>query len=988
MSAQEAVGHVLAGSNLEVVPDGTGTLIVRPLALPEPPPPPAVLPTPNLAESETVIVTGIRGSLQRDLDVKRAALGLVDAITFEDTGRFPDANLATALMRVPGVTVNRAVTSLAGINSSTGEPTEITVRGFGPTFNETLFDGRKIPSGVSNRSFDFSALNSDLVQEVDVLKSPDPTLSAGAIGATINVLYPKPLDFPGQRLAGSISTTYTPEAGHFTPNGNVLFSDTFAGGRLGVLVAAAYAETKSRSNEASVWGWEGTYLDGCQFAEATTGCSLTFTPDTRRPVWYIQDYGIYQIHNWQMRENALAVVQWQPRNGVQITLNGNFTRNDLKEVQNGYAIWNNVFEMRKVTTSQHGTVTGFVRANTPTDFDAQINEQVLQSYDAGVNIRLRMTQSLTVLADFDVALSSLNPGGQLGEYSANVGYGPSTPSGINGSDIGIMVAPGGNHILPYYRNYGPDGHADRFLDPALVGSHVLVMISQRNRYRVNQTKLEANWENGDIRLTAGFHQIASHMRLSSYQNFVNNHWQAFSGYGPASNNTYTTGGAAGLPAGVALPPRLFGSSFSTNDFISGWHGAEALPPRILAFDPKAVIGYLESLGDPTTPTAVPGFNWGCCDPAYHGKLSIVLDPANYQRIFEDNYAGYAVVTATTQAMGLPLKLHAGLRIEHTDLTSSGIMRQPRMLTIMPSDHTAYHVEYDREMPATTERSYTYVLPNLDLTLALNDELDIRLNASRALSRPPLNYLSPILNLPASERVGSLVATGGNPSLEPFLSDNLDAATEWYYAPNSYLSFNAFLKNVTNFIVSSTKTQAINNIIDPTTGALAQFRVSSYINGPTAKVYGLEVAAQHVFDDSGFGLQANGTLVGSDKPYDPHDLTTSGFAVTGLADSANLIAFYDKNGFQIRFAANWRDSYLDHFGQQQNYSAFGAEPTFVNSTWNVDLSTSYALNGNFDVYCEVMNLLNTTYSTRGRFAEQVLDVVDYGRRITIGLHYRG
>jgi TonB-dependent receptor len=985
MSAQEAVGRVLAGSNLEAVSDGTGGLIVR-ATKPAPPSPPVVAP-PLPASAETVIVTGIRGSLQRDLDIKRAAIGLTDAITYEDTGRFPDSNLATALMRIPGVTVNRPVTSLSGINSSTGEPTEITVRGFGPTFNETLFDGRKIPSGVSNRAFDFSALNSDLVQEVDVLKSPDPSLSAGAIGATINVVYPKPLDTPGRRIAASASTTYVPETGQFTPNGNVLVSETFDGGRIGVLIAGAYAETKNRSNEATIWGWEGTYLAPCQFSGASQSCGAALSADTTRPVWYIQDYGIYQIQNWQLRENAIAVLQWQPSDDLLITANGNFTRNDLKERQNGYAIWNNAFEMRQVTTSKDGTVTGFVRANTPTDFDAQTNEQVLQSYDFGANVRWQPTSDLSIVADFDMALSSLNPGGQLGEYSVDVGYGPSTPTGSNGSNIGIAVAPGGNHILPYYTSYGPNGDAARFLDPNLIGSHVIVLISQRNRYLVNQAKLEASWEHDSWHITGGFHRVANHMTLVNYQDFANNHWQAFSGYGPASQNTYTTGPAAGLPAGVALPPSLFSGSFSTANFISGWKGSEALPSHILAFDPQAVVQYVESLGDPQTPTAVPGFNWGCCDPPYHGKISIVLDPANYQRIFEDNYAGYAVVAGTTPAMGMPLSFRFGLRAEHTHQTSSGIMRLPTALSVMPSDHTAFQVEYGAEAPASAKRSYTYVLPNLDLMLALTDALDVRFDASRTLTRPPLNYLTPILTLTASERVGSLVATGGNPALEPFLSDNLDVATEWYYAPNSYLSLNLFLKNVTNFIVSSTTTQGINAVTDPTTQAPAQFRVSSYVNGPTAYVYGLELALQHVFSDTGFGFQANGTLVGSNKPYDPHDLTTSGFAVTGLADSANLIAFYDKNGFQIRIAANWRDSYLDHFGQQQNYSAFGAEPTFVNSSWNMDISTSYALTDNLDAYCDVMNLLDTTYATRGRFPEQMLDVVDYGRRITLGLHYR-
>lgn len=987
MTAQEAVSRALAGSNLELVSDGSGGLIVRPIKPAVPVAQPAPAAPQSAPEGETVIVTGIRGSLQRDLDVKRSAIGLIDAITYEDAGRFPDANLATALMRIPGVTVNRAVTSLSGINSSTGEPTEITVRGFGPTFNETLFEGRKIPSGVSNRAFDFSALNSDLVQEVDVLKSPDPSLSAGAIGATINVLYPKPLDTPGRRMAASVSTTYTPEAGHFTPNGNVLFSDTFAGGHLGILVAAAYAETKSRSNEATIWGWEGTYLDSCQFAEATTPCGPALSNNSTKPIWYIQDYGIYQIRNWQLRENALAAIQWQPTDNILFTLNGNFTRNDLKERQSGYAIWNNVFEMRQVTTSRDGTVTGFVRANTPTDFDAQVNEQVLQSYDIGANARVSAGHGWTFIADFDTALSSLNPGNQLGEFSADIGYGPSTPTGINGSNIGIAVAPGGNHILPYYTSYGPDGDPSRFLDPHLIGSHVIVMISQRNRYRVNQSKLEANWDGEDIHLTAGLHQIANHMRLVSYQDFANNHWQAFSGYGPASHNVYPNGPAAGLPAGVALPPEFFANNFSTKNFISGWHGAETLPPRVLVFDPHAVISYLEGLGDPTSPTAVPGFNWGCCNPAYHGAFSTALDPTNYERIAEDNYAGYLALSGTTTMRGLSLKYHAGLRAEHTEQSSIGIMRLPTGLSVMPSDHTAFHVEYGDEAPVKVTRNYTYFLPNADFTLALSDEIDIRLNASRTLSRPPLNFLSSSMSFASSERVGSLVASGGNPGLKPFLSTNLDATAEWYYASNSYLSLNAFLKNVTNFIVSSTASQTINGVIDPTTGMPARFRVSTYINGPNADVYGLELAVQHEFDDSGFGFQANGTLVGSNKPYDPHDLTTSGFAVTGLADSANLIAFYDKNGLQVRIAANWRDSYLDRFGQQQNYSAFGAEPTYVNSTWNVDISTSYAVSGSIDAYCEVMNLLGTTYSTRGRFPEQVLDVVDYGRRITIGLHYR-
>ena len=986
MSAREAVDRLLSGTDLEAVPDGNGGMIVRPrLAAGSPLEATQAAAPQEMRDKETIIVTGIRGSLQRDLDIKRGALGLVDAVTMEDIGKFPDSNLATAMMRIPGVTVNRAVTSLAGIDSTTGDPSEITVRGFGPTFNETLFEGRKISSGVSDRAFDFSALTSDLVQQIEVLKTPNSALSAGAIGATINIRYPKPLDVPGVRLTASASATIAPEEGRFTPNGNFLFSDSFAGGRLGILVSGAYAETKSRSNEATIWGWEGTYLDPCQFSGGPA-CAATLTPDTARPVWFIQDYGIYQIHNWQMREQLRAVVQWQPDDAVLVTLNANFSRNDLKEFQYAYAIWNNATEMRSVVTNSNGTVTDFVRRNTPTDFDAAANEQVLQSHDVGLNAKWNVNGRLTLTADADLALSSLNPGGQFGDYSADIGYGPSTASGTNGTDMGMIVSGSGGHVLPYYTSYGPGGDTARFLDPGIIGSHVMVIMSQRNRNSVGQARLEAAWSGDDLEVTAGFHWIANHMRLTSYHDFENNQWQAYAGYGPDSNNFYTSGPDAGLPAGVHLPASMFTRSFSTHDFIPGWTGAGRLPPSILVYDPQQFVTYLQNLGDPTSPTAIPGFNWGCCDPAYHGRFEVVSDPAAYQHVFEDTYAAYVAVTRDAEIAGMPLTVHAGLRSEYTDLMSEGLERRPLTLTVAPSDRTAFLVTYSEAHEVVNRHGYYALLPNLDIKLQPTDDLQLRFDASRTLTRPPLNWITPVLNLSPSERVGSLVADGGNPRLRPYTSNNLDLAAEWYYAPNSYLSVDTFLKNVTNFIISDTSTQTINGVVDPTTGLPGLFRVSSFVNGPAANVYGVELAWQHVFDDSGFGFQVNSTIVQTNKPYDPHDISTSNFAVAGLADSANLVAFYDKNGFEMRFAVNWRDSYLDRFGQFQPDSAFGSEPVFVNPSWSLDLSTRYDLTERLDWYLEITNLLDATFSTRGRYPEQVLDVVAYGRRLTTGLHY--
>ena len=163
-------------------------------------------------------------------------------------------------------------------------------------------------------------------------------------------------------------------------------------------------------------------------------------------------------------------------------------------------------------------------------------------------------------------------------------------------------------------------------------------------------------------------------------------------------------------------------------------------------------------------------------------------------------------------------------------------------------------------------------------------------------------------------------------------------------------------------------------------------MTTNVNGPRQRL-GAEFAVQHVFADTGFGFQANATLVATTKPFNPFNLTVGNFAVTGLANSATLVAFYDKDGFHSLIPANWRDNYLNTFGHGQNNSRFGTEPTFVNATTQIDFSTRYDITPQFNVYFSALNLNDATYSTHGRFSEQLLDMVDYGRRLTLGFHFK-
>jgi TonB-dependent receptor len=942
---------------------------------------------------QEVVVTGIRASLQKSLDVKRDSAGIVDAISAEDIGKFPDSNLATAMERVPGVTVTRAATQnvnggMAGVAGSTGAATAITVRGFGPQFNETLYDGRQVPTSTGNRGFDFGAVGSDLVGQVDVMKTPDSTLSSGAIGATINIKYPKPFDRPGLQLAGSVSGTKSDSAST-TPNGSLLFSDTFADDRFGFLAAAAYADTKTRGNHVDIQGWEGGRGDGnsglapCQLAGAGP-CAVApntlakgipgvadgtnLNPTTIKD-WFIQDYGVYQEHNEDKRVGGRLVFQARPTDGLEITLDDNYSKETLTQIQQGFSYWFNNGTLANVTQAPDGTVSSFVQSATNTDFQAAINGQVVVDNTVGLNVKWGATEHTSYLLDAYTATSKLNPDGQLSQLDADIGYGNSA---ANVSNIGIVT--NGNKNLPYPVGYGPGSNASQFLNQNIIGSHVLVESSFQNKDTLNQFKLQGQWADEQTKIRYGVQFTHDDLQLSNYTDLPYT-WQMYAGYGPAPGGS---GGVAPIPASL-----ISGSYGTGSNFIHGWGNGASLPPAILAADGNAIKAYLEGLNGA-------GMNVGACTNLTvavpcTGKYIMYSVPGNIQEVTENTVAPYLSVQQKATVAEMPLAILLGVRYEVTHVNSTGYQQVPvGQFTTAPQDITLYNFNQTLPQFVGVKSQYRYLLPNIDLNLSITDTLKARFDASRTLSRPALNQLNPDTIVPSGQRVGGLNATAGNPNLLPYLSDNVDLGMEWYYAQNSYVSADAFVKEVTNFIVNGTSTAPINGVTLPN-GSLAQFAITAPVNGPSAEVRGIELGVQHMLWDTGFGFQANATFVSTNKPYNPNDLSTSGFAVTGLANSYNFTPFFEKYGFMVRLAINHQAEFLNNFGQHQANSAFGSEPVFVNASTHVDLSSSYDINRHVNVYFEALNLTDDVFATHGRFKEQILDVVDTGRSYTVGVH---
>jgi len=951
---------------------------------------------PSAATLQEIVVTGIRGSLERSLQIKKESIGVVDAISAESIGNFPDASLGAALQRIPGITVDRgAVSGTGGAPISTGNASSITIRGFGGDFVETLIDGREQASAAQNsRQFDYASMGSDFIGEIDVHKTPDFALSGGDIGGTVNIKLPTPFDNPGFHASGLYSESDSPNDGQATPEFGGLVSDTFADNTIGILVDGEYDDQRTDEHHLSMAGWEGTYFNSCQmvggpacnnalaptkpidYSEAAGGpAANTSTPANTKPSWFIQDYALYNDRTDERRKTGRAVLQWHPNDAVMVTLNDNYSDDRLESYRSEYSLWFNAGDMYNVQTDANGTVTNFDYNGEPTDFDADIDGSYIKNNELGANVLWDVNDDWTVEADVDQSASWLNPDGQVSNFDSDVGYGPSSttpealgyPNSFTGPSV---IVPGGNSI-PYESTFGPNGDKANVLglNPLVLGSHVFPIQYQHDDDYINQGQLAVTWHAGATKVNFGGQISVDHLHQWAYDDFYNNGWQVFSGYGAPSGN----------PGGVALPASLFSGGISTANFFPGWGGNGLQPSSLLEFNPYAVYNYLVGL-----PLTTPGVNPGAIStgvPYTGGAIPIAFDSNSYGEVEQKQYAPYATIDHAFDLGSRTLNAELGLRYNRTENTTGAIYAPLTALTISPSDHTNEVAHYGTAAGQSTSKSYGYFLPSLDLNFMATDDVKVRFDASRTETQPPIQYITPSATI-SGTRVGQLTASTNNPYLLPYLSNNLDLGAEWYYSPGSYAAVDGYYKHVSQFPELETTHITFPGVTDPSTGSTAVFTDTEYVNGPTANVDGVELTWQQMLP-FGFGYTLNANVMHSNASFNPN-IYTNQFALPGVGNSVNGQFFYQQHGFQARVAVNWQATQFLMFGQQQNGSKTGTEPTFLNSTTEVDFSSSYEINKYTSVFFEALNLNDAQYVTHGRFDNQILDIVDYGRTFTLGV----
>ncbi|MBS3745870.1 MAG: TonB-dependent receptor [Wenzhouxiangellaceae bacterium] len=977
------------------------------------------------AAVDRMVVTGYRGSVMRAMGRKRNSIGVVDSITAEDIGDFPDQNLAESLQRIPGVAIDR----------NNNEGSQITVRGLGPEFNLVTLNGRSMPTAGS-RSFDFADLATMGISAVDVYKTPQSELPSGGIGATVNILTPRPLDRPGFRAVISgkaVHETSSTDADvgnldEVTPEIEGLYSQTFFDDKFGIFLSGAYQERDNREENAEVANWSPATAAtaGAINNPFAAGNVTNNNQRTDGVFWHPQNIGYGWSDLQRERINGQLVLQFAPTDRITATLDYTYSRVEREADRNSVGVW---FECPNIdaTINENGTVTEVSQACGDFSTNVARDHTIKENNQIGFNVEFQATDSLAFTADYHASSSELRGGDINGRpgSSANLiigntacdwcgfvdGAGPFTAA----IDRQTVRYPGAGVPLfdVSFRSTGPDGGPQEGLLRQDIGSLFGQAFNVNNDNDIKQLQLGGTWSN----LSGGALDSISFGYDRTEQEF--DQINAFSGLLPAGfwltsaqywdDEAFTEGSFGGL-----LDDFGNGGDFAFEQFftaplgflINGFEtvGADNFP---CCYWPDTNF-WTEDFQDPSGER---GLFWpGPLGNSGQSSVNEDLDAAYVRADFEDTFNG------------MPYNASVGLRWETAETVSFGQERPPEAIVWVGGDEFTYDFVGEPQLRRGTGSS-DFWLPSFAFALEVVPDVIARAAYSRSISRPPIGALGPNRSFDGAPNIGSKSVSSGNPDLQPFVSDNFDLSLEWYYAPGSYASVGFFNKLVDNFLISTTVERTFEGLRDPFLGPLAEqareelaaeginpdnaavfrrmnairgaepnapirqspddplalFRVTTTTNAEEGDLYGFEFAVQHLFGRSGWGVQANATLVEGDVDADPNVVDQS-FALPGLSDTANLVLFYETERFSGRVAYNWRDEFLSGFDQ------FGA-PVFTESFAPIDINLTYNFNENLSVFVEGLNINKETQRIFSRYSEQMLRANQYGARYNFGVRYR-
>ncbi|WP_294237575.1 TonB-dependent receptor [uncultured Sphingomonas sp.] len=863
---------------------------------------------PGADQSDTsgdVVVTGIRQSLRNAINVKREANAVVDVITAEDVGKFPDRNVAESLSHIPGVSIDRRF----------GEGEKVAILGTDPALNRMLLDGHALASAdwggndndPSSRTFNYSLLAPELVDRLEVYKSPEPRIEEGSLGGTVIVRTRRPLDLAPNSVFASGGYSYNDRSDKGNVRASGLYSWHNQADNFGILVAATYDRQSLTRAGVEFFGYDNVAPTApgtaCPYSSPFVNCSngalslkspnATITGGTIADLYKaVSPFGINYAYFQQTRERASVsgTMQYRPADNLTLTLNGlHIDGNYNNYSQSMYTIpgaWTgNVLQSANISNGVVNSASFGAATNQSSQLDTLVRKTKLK------------TDNLNFFADWEgddgakISFAggwSRATGGRNPEYLFNVqtklpfsyAFGPKSATVNYGGD--------------------PTNPANYFTNPnnnpaTIEGRPVIVNGQQLNAAQIGGLDYSVTTDrdifggyDATIPVAFGpFTQILLGSRVTDHVNRLD----------ARGINTYMTTSMTANQLGV---PTLV-----TPGGVFDGTGGSGNATQYLNLPDQAVIDIL-------------------------GKAinsALVNKVGASTRVRETVIASY--IQANFDQGGV--RGNIGGRLVYTRDQSNYAVTQSNLATPVP-------------VPTQTVTDYLKFLPSVNIAYSISPKVIVRGAVARVISRPRYEDLAAGLSL----NNVTLDGGGGNPNLKPYESTNYELTAEWYPRAGTLLAVELFRRDISNYIIN-TRTNAV--YFNTLQNALTTYNVNQPINGGKATVNGALVSGQAEIW-GGFGIQAN---------YSYQDSSTSSVDTTGAAlnlpylsrHTVNVIPYFEKGIFQARLSYNYRSSYFRTIGR------LGSRE-MVAPYSQLDFSAGVKLTDAITLSVNAQNLLDETY----------------------------
>lgn len=961
---------------------------------------------------EEVIVQGVRAAQESAINTKRNAASIVDGIAAEDIGKLPDVTVSDSLQRIPGIQVERTA----------GEGGPVQIRGLSNV--ATTMNGESFLSAttIDSSGADFGDLPSQLMSGADVYKSARADLASLGISGTIDLKTRRPFDLDeGWTFAGGAEVDQGSISKEMDPTINGLIG--WNNETVGFLLSAVTTE-KNLATDYN--GYFDTSENGG--IGATNSNHSWSTPAQDADVYHVMPQGFAAFHKEEERnrDGINASFQAQLTDGIELVADYFYSKQDRFNRRMGFSHNNRWQTFTDYAYANDFGSNSFVDANgndwkTVNNFSArpyrvqsftQVNRNTEESenmsmalnFDNGGPLtgQVRVTRADATasmrhgyiegdLMSIDGGTLVTGPGGLVPSKYCNGSN--AIPGSLTGADGGcfIQYSPGGMTGTDWRINYDASGEHPVFsgFDQVVNGGqgamsvadymksidsyHVGAISSENNtddegELNTFSTKWKYEFEETPFFTGVDFglrqsEREVDHNAFSYFATFDDTgcsaQWKAVDQFAGTSECDPTKAQGE-LVNGVFTPYTLLPPTrldqhnkvIFMDDFgpVKGIPGVWVADPR--AFD--NTLAYQEKVFGAQTKFNQPGQSYG-----------VGLDEFSYflQTDFE---AG-------------AMKGTLGVKVVETDLT---VLQN---VTGAGVPHSG--VNYDAG-DTVTKRSYTDVLPALNLSYDFTDDLKLRFGYGETMQ--PLDLLQwggaksvgRVFNEECNcMRVTDGGALNGNPELDPTRAENTDLSLEWYFGGASAVTATLFNISIDSFIQSGSV-----YIDEPDADGIYRgpWRFSAPVQGKGGEVKGLELASRVAFADftdgfiSNFGFDVNYTL--SDSSQETKGVNNEELPfVNNSEDTYNVVGWFENESWSARLAYNFRSPRLI----AQGNSAIGQQALYQDDYGQLDVNVTWDVTDNVALYVNGSNITEEFQQTYLEFKEQKAFQNIYESRWAVG-----